>query len=371
MPADNELAPLPRILVVDDSRIVRATVKKHLSDQFEVVEAADGEAGWRHLLADDAVQLLLSDLTMPELDGLGLLARLRSAGERRLRMLPVIIISGEEDEATRQHCVECGASDFVTKSTDRAEMLARVRANIERAASQHELETARTEAARSATHHAATGAGTSHLLMLQTEQALAFARRHHSEVTLVLIEIDHFQSLSDRLGGRVLEQMLGLLTKHLAAKLRREDTLAHVDEARFAVVSPGSTLTESRVLAERLRQAIAGARINFRGEQVQVTASLSVANSREDSIDDGEALIRIASDRLYAEPGENRVVAPESMPIAPAPTLPEALLMLHKGMHQELRPHLPGLMAALAPLITFANDELHLGWALESLPRQH
>ncbi|TJZ74835.1 diguanylate cyclase domain-containing protein [Chitiniphilus eburneus] len=371
MQVANELAPLPRILVVDDSRIVRATVKKHLGDQFDVVEAADGEAGWQKLLADADIQLLLSDLTMPELDGLGLLARVRAAGEPRLRQLPIIIISGEEDEATRLHCVECGASDFVTKSTDRAEMLARVRANIERAANLQALESSRTEAARSATHHPATGAGTQHLLTLQTEQALAFARRHQSDVTVVLIEIDHFQALSDKLGARVVEQMLGLLTKHLAVKLRREDTLALVEGARFAVVSPGTTLTEARVLAERLRQTIANARINFRGEQLQVTASLAVANSREDANEDAAALITSASDRLYATPGENRVVAPDDMPIAPAPTLGEALLMLHNGQIDALRPHLPGLMAVLAPLITLANDELQLGWSLDSLPRQH
>ncbi|WP_148714600.1 diguanylate cyclase domain-containing protein [Chitinolyticbacter meiyuanensis] len=369
MQADHELANRPRILIVDDSRIVRATVRKHLGDQFDVIEEGDGEAGWRRLLADDTVQLLLSDLTMPELDGIGLLTRIRAAGDERLRRLPIIIISGEEDEATRLHCVERGASDFVTKSTDRAEMLARVTANIERAASQKALAETRSEAARSATVDSTTGAGTSHLLMLQTEQALAFAQRHNREVTLLLVEIDHYQALSDQLGARVVEQMLALLAKQLAAKLRREDTLAHVEGPRFAVVSPATTLGEARILAERLRQALAGAKISFRGSQLQVTASVAIANSREDDCGDAATLIGAANDRLYATPGENRVLAPEVVEAPPVPTLPEALLLLHKGMHDELRPHLPALLAGLQPLLEYADRELQLGWSFDKLPR--
>ncbi|WP_255990174.1 diguanylate cyclase domain-containing protein [Chitinolyticbacter albus] len=369
MQAANELAGRPRILIVDDSRIVRATVRKHLGDQFDVIEEGDGEAGWRTVLADESIQLLLSDLTMPELDGIGLLTRIRASGDERLRRLPIIIISGEEDEATRLHCVERGASDFVTKSTDRAEMLARVNANIERAVSQKALLETRSEAARSTTVDAKTGAGTSHLLMLQTEQALAFAQRHQGEVTLLLVEIDHYQPLSDQLGSRVVEQMLSLLAKQLAAKLRREDTLAHVEGPRFAVVSPGTTLSEARILAERLRQALAGAKISFRGSQLAVTASVAIANSREDSGDDAAALIAVANDRLYATPGENRVLAPEAADATPAPTLAEALLMLHKGMHEELRPHLPALLAGLQPFLEYADQELALGWSFDRLRR--
>ena len=79
-----------RILIVDDSRIVRATVRKHLAENYDMIEEADGEAGWRRLLADESVSLLISDLSMPELDGLGLLTRIRESGDLRLRHLPVI-----------------------------------------------------------------------------------------------------------------------------------------------------------------------------------------------------------------------------------------------------------------------------------------
>ena len=89
----------PRVLICDDSRIVRASIIKHIKNAFDIREAGDGEAGWTTLNEDDTIQVLISDLSMPKLDGFGLLARLRGCETPRLREMPVIIISGEEESA--------------------------------------------------------------------------------------------------------------------------------------------------------------------------------------------------------------------------------------------------------------------------------
>ena len=60
---------LPRILIVDDSRIVRATIIKRICDRFDAREEVDGEAGWEALLIDPTLQLVITDHTMPRLDG--------------------------------------------------------------------------------------------------------------------------------------------------------------------------------------------------------------------------------------------------------------------------------------------------------------
>ncbi|WP_051304566.1 diguanylate cyclase domain-containing protein [Chitinilyticum litopenaei] len=368
MTLNPELNHRPRILIVDDSRIVRATIRKHLGEQYELLEEADGEAGWRRLQADDDISLLISDLTMPELDGIGLLSRVRQQPDERFQYLPVIIISGEEDEETRQRCVESGASDFISKSTDRSEMLARVKANLDLAVTRRELAVSRALQEQQALTDHETGVGSQNLLMLQLEQSLAFALRHNGEVTLLLLEIDHFQGLRDKLGDRAAQQMLGLLAKLLEAKLRREDTLARLDEARFAVVSPATTLTEAKILAERLRQAMANARINFRNEQVHVTGSIAVANSWHDDAASAAALIGMANTRLYAESGDNRVTMPDMTAVrTQTPLIAEALVMLGKGMRLEVREHLPSLMHTLIPLLEMANEEMGLDWSLDRL----
>ncbi|MBE9608922.1 response regulator [Chitinilyticum piscinae] len=368
MTATQDLNHRPRILIVDDSRIVRATIRKHLGEAYDLIEEADGEAGWRRLQSDEEVSLLISDLTMPELDGLGLLSRIREQPEARYRHLPIIIISGEEDEETRQRCVDRGANDFVSKSADRSEMLARVKANLELAITRRELDASRALQEQQALTDQTTGVGSTNLLMLQLEQSLAFALRHNGEVTLILLEVDHFQGLRDKMGERASQQMLALLAKLLEAKLRREDTLAFLDGAKFAVVSPATTLTEARTLAERLRLALANARINFRSEQLHISGSFSVANSWHDDAQSATALIGVATSRLHGESGSDRVIMPDVTAVRTAtPLVAEALVMLHKGMHAEVRDHLPSLMHTLLPLLELANEEMQLGWSLERL----
>ena len=92
-----------RLLIVDDSKVIRVTARKILKDHFETVEAADGEQAWEILTGDEPVSLVVSDLTMPKLDGFGLLGKIRGSHLPHVRDLPVIIITGANDsEATME-----------------------------------------------------------------------------------------------------------------------------------------------------------------------------------------------------------------------------------------------------------------------------
>lgn len=113
-----------RILLVDDSKFVRTTFRLILSRAFNVLEADDGEAGWEALQANPDVVLVFSDLQMPKLDGYGLLERMRK--DPRLQQIPVIVISGKEDEASRKKARAAGASDFISKNADGTEILTRL-----------------------------------------------------------------------------------------------------------------------------------------------------------------------------------------------------------------------------------------------------
>jgi PleD family two-component response regulator len=96
------VAQLPRVLIVDDSRMVRASLSKQIRDKFDIREEADGEAGWQALLLDPTIEVVISDIGMPRLDGFGLLQRIRGSRLSRINSLPVLIISGEdEDEVQR------------------------------------------------------------------------------------------------------------------------------------------------------------------------------------------------------------------------------------------------------------------------------
>ncbi|WP_274522282.1 response regulator [Ectothiorhodospira mobilis] len=104
------------VLVVDDSRVMRQALKKILGPVYHVHEAADGEAAWEVLQAQTDIGCVFTDLSMPRLDGYGLLQRIRESGEARLQRLPVVVITGNEDDtATRTRAASCGADDVVMK----------------------------------------------------------------------------------------------------------------------------------------------------------------------------------------------------------------------------------------------------------------
>ncbi|EHQ52254.1 response regulator receiver [Ectothiorhodospira sp. PHS-1] len=104
------------ILVVDDSRVMRKALNKILSPRYQVLEAEDGEAAWRLLRSESAIAGIFTDLSMPELDGYGLLKRVRDCEDARIRKLPVVVVTGNEDDVgTAQRVREHGADEMLKK----------------------------------------------------------------------------------------------------------------------------------------------------------------------------------------------------------------------------------------------------------------
>jgi len=118
----------PRILVVDDepqiARVLRTGLKTH---GYDVRVAADGISALE-TFNDWHPDLVVTDLAMPNLDGLELCRRLRA-----ISPLPIIVLSVRGEEKTKVEALDAGADDYVTKPFGMDELLARVRAQLRRA----------------------------------------------------------------------------------------------------------------------------------------------------------------------------------------------------------------------------------------------
>ncbi len=118
----------PRILIVDDepqlARVLRTGLKTH---GYDVRVAADGVSALE-TFGDWRPDLVVTDLAMPNLDGLELCRRLRE-----LSPLPIIVLSVRGEEKTKVEALDAGADDYVTKPFGMDELLARVRAQLRRA----------------------------------------------------------------------------------------------------------------------------------------------------------------------------------------------------------------------------------------------
>jgi len=111
-----------RVLLVEDSITAREFERRILeSAGHAVVVAVDGEQAWR-LLEEDEFDVVVSDVNMPRMDGLALCNAIR--GSRRLRDLPVVLLTSLHSETDRQKGLDAGADAYLTKSgLDRAELI--------------------------------------------------------------------------------------------------------------------------------------------------------------------------------------------------------------------------------------------------------
>jgi PAS domain S-box-containing protein len=134
-----------RILLADDNADMRDYVRRLLASRYEVDVAADGEAALA-AIARRKPDLLLADVMMPRLDGLGLLARLRA--DPRTKTLPIILVSARAGEEARVQGLAAGADDYVVKPFSAREMLAKVGATINVSTLRREAEQALQESER-------------------------------------------------------------------------------------------------------------------------------------------------------------------------------------------------------------------------------
>jgi two-component system, OmpR family, response regulator MprA len=120
-----------RILVVDDERAVRESLRRALElEGYEVELAADGREALDRLALEPEPDALLLDVLMPEVDGLEVCTTLRRGGSR----LPVLMLTARAEVENRVEGLDAGADDYVTKPFALEELLARVRALLRRTA---------------------------------------------------------------------------------------------------------------------------------------------------------------------------------------------------------------------------------------------
>ncbi len=122
-PGDERRAAPRRVLVVDDSVTTRQLERTILEAAgYDVAVAADGQAAWELLSADERFDAVVSDVEMPRLDGFQLLSRIRSTP--RLTGLPVLLVTALAQASDQQRALDLGASAYVVKSRfDQDELL--------------------------------------------------------------------------------------------------------------------------------------------------------------------------------------------------------------------------------------------------------
>jgi two-component system, cell cycle response regulator len=295
-----------RVLVVDDAQVMRRAVEKMLQPDYDVVLANDGEAGWERLTQDNQIEMLITDIQMPHLDGYGLICRVRASANTRIRDLPIITITGAEDDETRIRAYACGSTDFIIKPFDKKLLSSRVHAYLRlKQASLLHVASAKSDARAMDPLTRLSGLGgfleAGKVLFQQT-------RERGRDLSVAALDIDDFPALR-RQHGAAADQLLVRIAGVLTKTVRREDVVARVGEAEFAVLIPEADRSQALVLCERLRERIAAEPLPAASGPIAVSASFGLVTQSADAPETFEKFLVLVEQRLSQarSDGGNRV----------------------------------------------------------------
>jgi diguanylate cyclase (GGDEF)-like protein len=317
--------PKQRVLLVDDSRIVRTTISRLIRKSFDVREEADGEAGWQAISTDPSIVVVFSDIQMPKLDGFALLERIRTSQDPRVKSIPVIVISGDEDDATKKRARAAGANDFITKTTDGTEILSRIDNLLHLVEAKQQLVVSKQAIDQTVTRDPVTGTFTPHYLATEGAKHFSNARRHGGSLSVLVFYVDTYADITGKVGKAVADQLLARIAKLVMGTLRAEDSMGRTSDAGFAVIFPGTSSQQALAFARRMHEQLEKAQVTYREQVLKISASMGLAALDVDAVSSIEELMKLAQQRLKDaanRKAQQRIVNQDEVSLLKPVTLP-------------------------------------------------
>jgi len=297
-----------KILIADDDPQLRAFLERLLSERGdELVMAENGTEAWDILQASDHPPLAIIDWIMPGIEGDEICRRVR-AGERpegAYTYLILLTARGAQEDVVRG--LEAGADDYLVKPVDPQEMFVRVRTG-QRIVELHSqlLEAKHHLWVRSQTD-LLTGVLNRGAVFSRMEKELNRAKREGRQISLALLDFDHFKSVNDTHGHLAGDAVLVECVDRVGGVVRSYDSLGRFGGEEFLLLFPNTGEDESRAVCERIRRAMEERPVTHNGIEIPVTASIGLVTGTGE--DTGDELVELADQALYRAKakGRNRV----------------------------------------------------------------
>jgi diguanylate cyclase (GGDEF)-like protein len=300
-----------RVLIADDDKISQRMLRTTLERAGYKVTAVDNGAEAARLLCEgDGPRLALLDWVMPGLDGPAVVRTVRQ--HREQPYVHMILLTSKQAKGDIVTGLESGADDYLTKPFDPEELKARLRTGERILQLEDRLVEAREEMRFKATHDPLTSLWNRGMIQELLEREVQRARReaHHSCVSVILGDVDHFKNVNDTYGHAAGDAVLREIGKRLLASVRSYDAVSRYGGEEFLIVLSSCDSDCAMTRAEQVRRIIENRPVVTNEGDISVTISLGVVISAAWGNLDGDELIRQADSALYhaKKEGRNRVV---------------------------------------------------------------
>ena len=288
----NRSAPY-RVLIIDDDLELAEHYKLVLSSADIRAEVSNKPREIFEKLQDFHPELILLDINMPGCSGAEL-AQVIRLNQDWLRV-PITYLSSEQDEEKRALAMGRAGDDFLSKPMSDRELITAVSV---RAARSRQLSDA-------LDRDSLTGLLKHARIKEQLDIELSRAKRAGEDLSLVMLDLDHFKKVNDTYGHPAGDKVIKAIAHLLRQRLRKSDAVGRYGGEEFVAVLPRCALSEARVLMEDIRQRFSEILFTLDQTSFKVTLSMGIAAYRE-GVTRAEQLLHEADAALYQAKAEGR-----------------------------------------------------------------
>ena len=304
--AESEAEDRATILIVDDDIDFADYLKTLLAGPGREIRTASSGAQARAILEKEEISLILLDLVLPDMDGRGLLMKIRE--RLSTAAIPVVVLTVRSADQARAECLALGADEYFEKGVApealQSAVLGRLRVG--------------SDILREFRRDALTGLPNRAAFHEAFQRARYVAAVAGEPLSVALIDIDHFQVVNDACGRAIGDQILRRVADVIARSLRLPDIVTRWGGEEFAVLFPKTEPAEAARGLNRALEALRNESFEVGdGRTLQVTFSAGVASVAEGM--GVEEALGEADRHLYLakQGGLDRVVSPEDRVEAP------------------------------------------------------
>jgi two-component system, cell cycle response regulator len=311
-----DLPMAPTVLIVDDDELVLRRLQELVEAAgYRVHTAANGTDALNSLKRSTA-SIVVTDLNMPGMNGLDLCRRIRE------HVWPgyvyIVLLTVRDEEKYILAGLDAGADDFISKRTPAAQFTARLRIAKRVLALEYSLTIALEKKRQLAMIDALTGAYNRRYFARHFGRELKRSQLFGGDLSLLLLDIDHFKRVNDTYGHVVGDMVLRKLTRKITECLQRATHwCARLGGEEFAIVLYGTNLEEASICAENVCRVIEGTCMDTSAGPVHITVSIGVSGLgglAGKNLATVRSLLELADANLYSSKDRGRNCVTSSSP---------------------------------------------------------
>jgi two-component system cell cycle response regulator len=302
-----------KTLIVEDEPEFRLLLSVLLRQHsYDVIEAMDGQTAW-DLLQRETIPLVLTDWVMPQMHGPELIRKIRAANFPHYTY--IILLTARTAHQDLVDGLTSGADDYLVKPFDSDEMNARLQIAERILSLETKLRATLEQMKELALKDSLTDILNRRAIIEAAEIELERAHRQNSNLSLLMVDLDHFKSINDRFGHAAGDRALRLVVEKIVNNLRPYDQVGRWGGEEFLIILPNTESEEAFQIADRLRAYIAESKLDLgEGEPLGLTMTLGVTSTSLGNNLNLDLLVKQADVALYLAKnnGRNKVMVYKS-----------------------------------------------------------